>query len=116
MSDLFSPIILTESWAIGLPLSLYPFKLLEQSPLKPVNALPPQPYITGSLPIVPPPAWLAPDVHPRRFAVIPFPKRPLPTPEPIAYQLPWITITYQPSQVNIINDNQSYGGVNTSPF
>ena len=36
-----------------------------------VDALPPQPYITGILPIVPLPAWLAPDVHPRRFAVIP---------------------------------------------
>ena len=55
-----------------------------------VDALPPQPYITGILPIVPPPAWLAPDVHPRRFAVMPFPERPPPIPEPMAYQIPWI--------------------------
>ncbi len=38
-----------------------------------VDALPPQPYITGILPVVPTPAWLAPNVHPRRFAVMPFP-------------------------------------------
>ena len=48
-----------------------------------------------------PPAWLAPDVHPRRFAVMPFPERPPPIPEPMPYQIPWIPpITYQPSQVN----------------
>jgi len=78
--------------------------------------LPPQPYITGILPIVPPPAWLALDVHPRRFAVMPFPERPPHTPEPIAYQIPWIPpITYQPSQVNITNDHQSYGVVEEIP-
>jgi hypothetical protein len=81
-----------------------------------VDALPPQPYITGILPIVPPPAWLAPDVHPRRFAVMPFPERPPPTPEPMAYQIPWIPpITYQPSQVNLTHDHQSYGVVEALP-
>ena len=81
-----------------------------------VDALPPQPYINGILPIVPPPAWLAPDVHPRRFAVMPFPERPPPIPEPMAYQIPWIPpITYQPSQVNIPHDYQSYGVVETIP-
>ena len=69
-----------------------------------VDALPPQPYITGILPIVPPPAWLALDVHPP------------PTPEPIAYQVPRIPpIIYQPSQVNITNDHQSYGVVEEIP-
>jgi hypothetical protein len=86
MPDLLPPTILAESWDIRLPLSLYPFKLLVPSVttarvLLSVDALPPQPYITGILPIVPPPAWLAPDVHPRRFAAMPFPERPPPIAE-----------------------------------
>ena len=50
-----------------------------------VDALPPQPYINGALPIIPPPAWLASVIPPRRYAVMPFPERPHPVPEPIAY-------------------------------
>ena len=50
-----------------------------------VDALPPQPYINGVLPIIPPPAWLASVIPPRRYAVMPFPERPHHVPEPIAY-------------------------------
>ena len=47
---------------------------------------------------------------------MPFPERPPPKPEPMAYQIPWIPpITYQPSQVNIPHDHQSYGVVETIP-
>jgi len=47
---------------------------------------------------------------------MPFPERPPPTSEPIAYQIPWFPpITYRPSQVNLTNDPQSDGSVEAIP-
>jgi len=81
-----------------------------------VDALPPQPYINGVLPIVPPPAWLASVIPPRRYAVMPFPERPHPVPEPIGYQVPWTPpIIYQPPHVNMRYDNQGPHPSTTAP-
>ena len=74
-----------------------------------VDALPPQPYINGVLPIVPPPAWLASVIPPRRYAVMPFPERPHPVQEPIAYQVPWTPpIIYQPRTSSFYNSPLSH--------